>query len=65
MLVVRVTFEACRVHNRDHYGAPTPRGGNQGQVLGTQDASQAGPQAHQLVQETPLLVGLLSRALGL
>ena len=49
LLVVWVTFEACRVHNRDHYGAPTTRGGNQGQVLGTQSAggwssgSPAGP----------------------
>ena len=35
----------CRVHNRDHYGARTTRGGNQGQVLGTQSASRACPQA--------------------
>ena len=39
--------------------------GNQGEVLGTQSASRACPQAHQLVQETPLWVGLLSRVLGL
>ena len=54
-----MTFEACTVHNRDHYGAPTTRGGNQGQVLGTQSASRACPQAHRVVQETLLTSGFV------
>ena len=65
LLAVWVSFVPCRVHNCDHYGAPTTRGGNHAQVLGTQSANRACPQAHQLVQETPLWVGLLSRALRL
>ena len=64
LLAVWVPFVPCRVHNRDHYGAPTTLVGNQAQDLGTQSASPAPPQAHQMVHETPLWVSLCQEHYG-
>ena len=56
-------FLALRVHNHDHYGAPTTQVGNQAKDPGTQSANPAS-HAHREVHKTPLWVSLCQERYG-